>query len=342
AHQNQQWFTSHITRMQQLKGADGNPLKTDQAQELLMLWVAFLLKAGVKEDKIKEYMQNESNPVIGSRGFVEEITNGKFGEKAKKAILEFGVTEFKSEATGTGSAAQGTGASVASETATASATGFDRFNYLLDDARSKGFEDFYNAHKDDKTSLERPMAALDLKFNDEQDKKAFLYWLWKLAQLTKGYREEEPSSSPPPASPSQATAPPTTPQATTTQYDLTTTEGRKKFADEVLLSEQTITQLKMTGVNIDAYKKAVEEFKKTEKLVLYFLHRGRDEKKVGNRRIDRVKEILEGLFEQHGLDISSNIIEYDPQNDKPKARIDGQKKERPADVLEIRIEQAEK
>ncbi|MEM4295797.1 MAG: hypothetical protein QXS91_03255, partial [Candidatus Anstonellales archaeon] len=119
-----------------------------------------------------------------------------------------------------------------------------------------------------------------------------------------------------------------------TKYDLKDKKDRERFANEVLLSQHTITQLKMTGVNIDAYKKAVEEFKKTGKLVLYFLHREGDEKEVG-RKINMVKEILENKFKQHGLAISSLIIEYSKGGNTIAARIDGQKEKRPADVLKI-------
>lgn len=326
----------HINRMKEKLTIGGKDLDDAQAREVLKLWIAFLLKAGVPPEKIREYLENANNPVVGSKAFIEKISNEEFGKNAQKALSEIGTTEFRSGVTGR--------------------EGKD-FYSVLNDASGKSFNDFYNAHKNDRW-LERSMQPLGLDPKNEEHVMAFLYWLWKIAQLKLEEKEGQPQ--PPPQPPQQEsrqpredetppTTPPTTPPATppptppptqaapptqqTTQtYDLTTKKGRKSFAENVLLLEKTKKELENAGVNIKAYEKAVEKFIESGRLELYFLHS--ESEKVGKRKIDRVREKLMKKFE--GIpNVKSQIVPYDSQKKSPQVQQNGQTK--PADLLIITV-----
>jgi hypothetical protein len=266
-----------------------------QAENLLLVWYGFLKKAGLNDKQIADLFKNH---VVGSQAFVKAILNGEAGEKAAELLKKLGTTEFQSSV-GSG----GSGAAL-------SDIQKSNLEKIGNDARTMSFDEFYNKYKDQPfiiTALREFDKEYD-RLNDEEKRKRLMAFIWMIYQMFKVTEkpEEEKKEEKPQQQTEEKKKGKGQKQQQQRTYDLTTENGRREFANEVLLNEKgdVIKYLRSKHVNIEAYRTAINNYIKNDgSIELYFevLPTQRKEDKK-NRALD-VANYLKRVFSTAGYNV---------------------------------------
>jgi hypothetical protein len=252
-----------------------------QAENLLLVWYGFLKTAGLKDEQIADLFGRD-NLVVGSQAFVNAILQGEAGKKAAELLKKLGTTEFQSSVVGGGSGAA------------LSDIQKSNLEEIRKDAQTMSFQDFYNKYNY-QPFITTALREFDKEYdslNDEEKRKRLMAFIWMIYQMFKVTEKPEEEKKEKPQQQQQTT------------YNLSTREGREKFANEVLLREDVIKYLENLGVNIKAYETAINNYIKNDRSIdLYFEVLPGQREGDKRKKASDVAQYLQQLFSTAGYQV---------------------------------------